>query len=184
MEQIKEKTDQELVALALENKDLFLYIVMRYEQALLRYIKRLGNFNHEDASDILQESFIKIYRNLNAYNPDLKFSSWAYRICHNHTISHFRKASTKPVNYLDPQDFSQMKSSLNLHEETAKNLDANLIEEKIYQLKPKYRDVIILRFLEEKDYQEISDILKKPIGTISTLINRAKKKLQTSIILK
>ncbi|MCF7820559.1 MAG: sigma-70 family RNA polymerase sigma factor [Candidatus Pacebacteria bacterium] len=182
MEKTIEKTDQELVSLALQEKDLFLYIVKRYQDPLLRYIKRLGNFNNEDASDILQETFIKIYKNLNAYNPELKFSSWAYRICHNQTINHFRKNASHPVSYLDPQDFSQIKSSLNLHEKVANSLDMKLIEEKMYQLKPKYRDVIILRFLEEKDYQEISDILKKPVGTVSTLINRAKNKLKTSLL--
>ncbi len=178
MEKIEQKTDQELVILALEDKDNFLYILNRYEKPLLRYIQRLSRLNQEDCQDILQDSFIKIYKNLNAYNPSLKFSSWAYRICHNQTISQLRKNNVRPINFLDPQDFSQIKSSLNLHENISKEYDSQMIKNKIYQLKEKYREILILKFLEEKDYQEISDILKKPIGTVSTLINRAKKKLK------
>lgn len=178
MEQIQQKTDQELVVMALENKDNFLHILKRYEKSLLRYIQRLSRLNEEDCQDILQDSFIKIYKNLNAYNPALKFSSWAYRICHNQTISQLRKNNIRPINFLDPQDFSRIKSSLDLHEKISNNVDSQMIKTKMYQLKEKYREVLILKFLEEKDYQEISDILKKPLGTVSTLINRAKKKLK------
>jgi RNA polymerase sigma-70 factor (ECF subfamily) len=178
----EKKTDQDLVVMALKNKDHFLYIVNKYDQALGRYIKRLGNFNNQDVEDILQNVFIKTYKNLNAYNPALKFSSWLYRICHNEIIDTLRKRKNKATEYIDPQDFSQIKSSLNLEKIIINNLDLEIGKGLIHKLKPKYRDVLVLRILEEKNYQEISDILKKPIGTVSTLINRAKQHLNKEII--
>ncbi|NCD00827.1 sigma-70 family RNA polymerase sigma factor [bacterium] len=182
MDNFEKKTDQDLVLMALENKDNFLYIVNKYQEALKRYIRRLSNFNNQDVEDVLQNVFIKTYKNLNAYNSSLKFSSWLYRICHNETMDELRKRKVKATEYIDPQDFSQIKSSLDIKEEIISGIDIELGKELINKLKPKYRDVLILRILEEKDYKEISDILKKPVGTVSTLINRAKEHLNKEII--
>ncbi len=173
--------DQELVKMSLKNKDYFLLLITRYEKPLLRYIKRLTRFNHEDAEDALQEVFIKTYLNLSSYNPKLKFSSWIYRITHNHSMSELRKRHSRPVSYIDPQDLIFIKSSSDILNETNSKLDLEEVKKAIYSLKNKYKEVLILRILEEKEYQEIADILKKPLGTISTLLNRAFKKLHAII---
>ena len=78
--------DEQLVQLSLNNQDYFYYLMKRYEIKLLRYIKRLTTVSPEEAKDIIQEIFIKVYRNLNGFNPKLKFSSWIYRIAHNEII--------------------------------------------------------------------------------------------------
>ena len=69
------KSDEDLVVLTLKNRDVFLYLMRRYEAPLLRYIRRIAGVNIEEAEDILQESFIKAYQNLNDFDPKLKFSS-------------------------------------------------------------------------------------------------------------
>jgi RNA polymerase sigma-70 factor (ECF subfamily) len=178
----KQISDKELVKKSLENKDYFLLLSTRYEAPLLRYIKRLSGLNHEDAQDVLQEVYIKIYLNLSSYNPKLKFSSWIYRITHNHTMSELRKKHSRPISYLDPQDLTFIKSSSDILRETDSKLDLEEAKKAIYSLKDKYKEVLILRVLEEKEYQEIADILKKPMGTVSTLLNRAFKKLKQIII--
>ncbi len=86
-----ELSDQEVVKLTLEDNKNYKELVNRYENKLLRYIKRILYVANEDAEDILQESFIKAYKNLNSYNPKYKFSSWIYRITHNEAISYLRK---------------------------------------------------------------------------------------------
>jgi len=174
--------DKELVEKSLQNKDYFLILSNRFEAPLLRYIKRLSGLNNEDAEDVLQEVYIKTYLNLSSYNPKLKFSSWIYRITHNHTISELRKRSSRPISYIDPQDLSHIKSSSDVLKEANDKLDLEQVKKAIYSLKDKYRQVLVLRILEEKEYQEIADILKKPIGTVSTLLNRAFKKLNEIII--
>ena len=183
--EIQKLTDQELVKLSLEDAENFAFLIEKYEKSLFRYIKRLGNFPDEDAEDILQEVFIKIYQNLNDFDLKLKFSSWIYRITHNHTISFFRKSKSRP-DLLSSEDsekvFMVLSSNLDIEEKIDQNLEKDKIRELLNQLDKKYRDVLILKFLEDKDYNEISDILRKPVGTISTLINRAKIKFKELLI--
>ena len=90
-----EKNDEELVALALKNQDFFACLVERYEPKLMRYVRRISAATQEDAEDLLQEIFVKVYRNLNDFDPDLKFSSWIYRIAHNQVISYWRKTARR-----------------------------------------------------------------------------------------
>lgn len=83
-------SDNELVGLSLREPRYFAVLVDRFEAPLARYIGRLGRFSTEDVEDILQNIFLKLYENLNGFDTDLKFSSWAYRIAHNEAISYYR----------------------------------------------------------------------------------------------
>ncbi len=174
----KNISDEELVEKSLQDIDYFACIYERYEQKLIRYILRISSFSVEEAEDILQEAFIKAWRNLNEFNKDLKFSSWIYRIVRNTTITEWKKTKSKGRDKkqdIEEELFRNIPSLLNIEKEADQKFNNKNIG-KILQLMPeKYREVLILKFLEEKNYQEISDILKKPNGTIATLINRAKK---------
>ncbi|MBU4332335.1 sigma-70 family RNA polymerase sigma factor [Patescibacteria group bacterium] len=175
------KTDEELVALTLENQGYFLYLIKRYEKKLLNYIIRISGVSKEEAEDILQETFIKIYQNLNDFDTSLKFSSWAYRIAHNQTISNHRKNKARPQNiFLDPEnDFLEnLASDLDLKQEIDLDFLKKNINEILARIDEKYREILVLKFLEQKSYKEISDILKKPMGTVATLINRAKEQFR------
>jgi len=130
----------------------------------------------------LQEIFIKVFVNLNDYDPDLKFSSWLYRIAHNETITFFRKKSIRPsvLNIEDSEEFfDNLADDANFTELAKERYDAQIVQEAIATLDKKYKEILVLRFLEEKSYTEISDILKMPEGTVATLINRGKKELKT-----
>ena len=170
-----EKTDAELVELSLRNSDHFLCLLKRYEKKLLFYIIRLSGFREEDAEDILQEVFVKTYYNLRDFDNRLKFSSWIYRIAHNETISALRKKKVRPAELLNDESWLKITTRLDLQEIVENSLMNERIKKIIDRLDGKYRDVLVLRFLEEKDYAEISDILKKSVNTVSTLINRARK---------
>lgn len=177
----QEKTDQQLVSMALANPHNFLYLMNRYEKPLIFYIRRISQFSVEEAEDILQEVFIKVYKHLNAYDPKLKFSSWIYRITHNQVISKFRKTKARPDQVSWDMDESLL-NRLAADFDLEYDIDLKLFSQKIFNilnnLDDKYREVLILRYFEQKDYSEISDILKKPSGTVATLINRAKLKLK------
>ncbi len=180
-EKYQDKTDEELVGLTLENQEYFLYLIKRYEEKLLRYITRISNSNREDAEDILQEVFIKTYQNLNDFDLSLKFSSWIYRICHNRVISNYRKTKNNPkIISMDSDNIflKNLATDLDLNEEINRRDIKNKFNRVLAKLDKKYREVLILRLLEEKDYKEISDILKKPMGTVATLISRAKKQFK------
>lgn len=177
------KTDEELVPLVLENQSYFLCLMEKYESKLLRYIMRISGIRHEDAEDILQEVFIKVYENLYGFDLDLKFSSWIYRIAHNHVISEFRKKKNRMEIILSEEDdWHSFVSDLNIVHEVDVKLSKEVINKVLNNLDVKYREVLFLKFLEERDYKEISDILKKPMGTVATLINRAKEKFKKELV--
>ena len=171
-------SDEKLVALSLKNDNNFYHLAKRYENKLLHYIKRLVNTNLENCEDILQEVLIKTYKNLEGFDQNLKFSSWIYRIAHNEAISSFRKYKSQFEELSMEDDKSNLSSLLKSSLDTKKIIIdreiASEVKKILSLLKPKYREVLILKYFEEMDYKEISDILKKPMGTIATLLNRAK----------
>jgi len=175
------KTDEELVDLTLQNKEYFVCIIDRYEDNLLRYIRRITNIAEDELYDILQETFVNVYYNLNGFDRSLKFSSWIYRIAHNKTISVHRKNKVRPHGNLIDFDEKVLENLADDFDVT-KDIDIRYLRQNIEKildkLDEKYKEVLILRFFEEKDYKEISDILKKPIGTVATLISRAKKQFR------
>lgn len=171
--------DEQLVSEALRSRDAFALLVQRYQERLARYVRRLGVFRTEDVEDILQNVFLKIYRNLNGFDPRLKFSSWAYRIAHNETISFFRVSNARPEVFPDKEDdlLDRIPAALDVERDAAHTMDAAHLRAVLAKLPEKYRDVLILRYFEERDYAEIADVLRKPPGTVATLLNRGKKKL-------
>lgn len=179
------KSDEEIVNLSLNDQDWFSCLIERYHEKLLRYIKRISNVSHQEAEDILQDVFLKVYENLNGFDTDLKFSSWIYRITHNQTISNFRKNKSRPQQlFLDDDGafLNNIASDLNLEKEIEKQDVKTAIGRALLKLENKYSEILILKFFEDKDYREISDILKKPIGTVASLINRGKEKLKKELL--
>ncbi len=173
------KSDLQLVRLTLKNADYFECLMERYEEKLFRYIRRITNFDKETIEDLLQEVFLKVYKNLNDYDPDFSFNSWIYRIPHNETISFYRKLDVRPKTVqLENEEgvsfLNILPSDIDLREDYVKKELALKVRELINQLPEKYRTVLVLKFLEKKSYEEIADILQKPSGTVATLINRAK----------
>jgi RNA polymerase sigma-70 factor (ECF subfamily) len=178
----KHYTDEQLVKKSLQNMDFFGVLFERYEKKLLRYILRISNFSYDVAEEILQECFVKAWENLNGFDEDLKFSSWIYRIVHNKTISEWKKTTTKGRDLkidLESEVFNNIASELDIENDLNKEYTRQEVKKVLAQLDEKYREVLVLKFLEEKSYDEISDILKKPAGTVATLINRAKKKFKS-----
>jgi len=180
--EIASPRDNEVVKLALQERAFFGHIVERYQEKLSRYITRLGIKDLDDRDDVLQEVFIKVYRNLNDYDNRYSFSAWIYRIAHNEAISWYRKKKVRPEGNL-VVDSEEVLAFFNNEEEGAaerldKKINAEHLGEALGQLDSKYRDVLILRYFEHLEYEEISDVLKLPTGTVGTLIHRAKKQLR------
>jgi len=176
------KTDIELIKLSLKNRDCFVYLIERYEKKLLRYIMRISGLRKEDAEDILQDVFLKVYQNLNDFDSDLKFSSWIYRIAHNQTISNHRKLKSRPQEIsIDESAFNNFASNLDLEKDVDRVVLKKTVGAILMKMDDKYREALVLRFMEDKSYQEISDILKKPIGTVAVLIRRAKDQFKKKI---
>ena len=171
------RTDAELIELSRMDPEMFGLLMERYRGPLFHYIRRIGRFADEDTEDLLQEVFIKVYRKLNEYTEALKFSSWAYRIAHNHVIDHFRKLNARPkVDMLDDVEWGRLIAGSVDIDKALMNADCvEKIKTVIRDLPIRYKEVLILRFIEEKEYEEIMDILQKPKGSVATLIARGRK---------
>jgi RNA polymerase sigma-70 factor, ECF subfamily len=178
LESCKDLNDKEIVAKSLENLDYFSCLYQRYEPELLRYIRRVSGLDGEESQDILQEAFIKIWRNLNEFDTSLKLSSWIYRIVHNETVSFIRKKkSFGKENRLNVDLFRNILSEEPEPIEDSGEIISETLEI-LDHLPFKYKEVLVLKFLEKKSYEEISDILKIPEGTVAIRINRAKKSIR------
>jgi RNA polymerase sigma-70 factor, ECF subfamily len=179
----EQKTDAQLVSLSLDNQEYYYCLMKRYEILLMNYVRKLSGMNQSDVEDVLQEVFILAYQNLNDYDRQFKFSSWIYRIAHNQTISMLRKKTKNDQDISwDEHDLDQLvQSDFDIEQSFFQKMDYHSLLQNIDTLPLKYKEVLLLKFVERKDYQEISDILRKPMGTIGTLINRAKKKLLQEI---
>ena len=168
--------DDELVSKSLQDIEYFACLFEKYEKKLIHYILRISSYSIEEADDILQDAFLKIWKNLNKFDSNLKFSSWAYRIVHNTTKSRWKKSKSYGRDqHVDIELFKSMLPAKDFAEELdVRNKDME-IRKILNSMPKKYSDVLVLKFLEEKNYNEISDIIKKPAGTVATLIHRAKK---------
>jgi len=176
LESCKDLNDNEIVAKSRGNLDYFSCLYLRYEPELLRYIRRISRVDEEEARDILQESFIKIWRNLNEYDSGLKLSSWIYRIVHNEAVSFLRQQKSFGKN--NKSDVKKYEDLIPEETEIDPEDKVLLTQKILYHLPMKYREVLILKFFEKKSYEEISDILKIPGGTVAIRINRAKQKFR------
>ena len=179
--EFEQKTDEELVEIILENQSAFSQLVNRYREKLLRYIRRISGVSLEESEDMLQNIFIKAYLNLNDFDSGLKFSSWIYRIAHNEVIDNYRKRQARPqlldIDIKDSQ-IKELAGSTDLLEELARQELKQEIRIAISKINYKYQEIIILKYIEEKDYQEISDIIKKPLGTVASRMNKARAELK------
>lgn len=175
--QHRRETDEELVALVLKDPNVYLRLMERYEKKLLSYVVRISGISQDEARDVVQESFIKAYKNLEGFDKSLKFSSWIYRIAKNEAISAYRKNKIrpKPLGIGREKMAERLLADSDLENDMDKNFLNKYVQDILDKIDKKYKEVLVLNFWEGYGYKEISNILKKPIGTVGTLINRAKK---------
>lgn len=181
MHKCGEHSDEEIIVRAPVERELFGCLVERYEEPLRRYLRRLMPGLGEDADDLLQEVFVKVYVNARGFDPSLKFSSWVYRIAHNEAVSWLRKKSARPNTVFLGEDecLTFLASSELARDGRESHLVRDEVMRVLVRMSEKYRTVLVLRFLEGKSYEEIGDILTVPPGTVATLLHRAKKEFSS-----
>ncbi len=174
------KTDLELVnEFKNGNTSAFDEIVKRYQRKVYTLARRILG-NHEDADDIAQEVFIKLFYSLNDFKGESSLFTWIYRITVNECKSFLRKKKMK--------EFIQIEDVVNIlrfgqtpEQELFDKEERSLIERAIEKLPTKQKMIFIMRFFEDLDYREIAKILNKPIGTLKANYFHAVKKIQKFI---
>lgn len=171
------ETDEAIIARVRESSpELYGEIIRRYQPKLTRYIRR---FTSDVAAqeDILQDVFIKAYKNLYAFDIERSFSSWIYRIAHNEAINFVKKAHREPL-FIDEKEWEVADERLDIGSTMEKEHAVLEMRNALNKIKKKYRQPLILFFFEDKSYEEISDILRLPRSTVGTLISRGKTQLK------
>lgn len=146
----------------------FSVIVERYQNPLLRYVGFLTN-RSSDSEDIVQETFIKVYKNLRKYNPKLKFSSWIYRISHNEAVNYIKKK--KPI-LIAHDEMWKLDNHISAKNHGLSTINKITVQQLLGKLPMKYKELLELYYIEEYSYSEISDILRMPIGTVGVRLKR------------
>jgi len=163
-------SDEQLVEyIKKEDREMFSEIILRYQKKLFRYANSLSK-DGDRAADIVQNSFIKAFVNLKSFKTEMKFSTWIYRIVHNEAINEIKK-NRQQVEM--PDDFD-LKSEGDVEIDFDQQEVVEKVRSCLEEIPVLYREPVSLYFLEEKSYSEIADILRIPIGTVGTRINRAK----------
>ena len=167
--------DSALVATALRDRNAYALLVVRYEGPLGRYAGRILGSHAYATDDVLQEAFIKAYVNLRDYDRSRPFAPWLYRIVHNEAVSFLRKRRAEPQT-IDGEDglllLERISDGSDLQADLVQKGMESAIRASMNTLGQRYRDVLVLRFLEDKSYSDIADILELPAGTVATLIKR------------
>ncbi len=176
----KEYSDEELAKLIQEGDvEKFGLLMERYSGKLFRYGKKFLS-NDDNIEDVVQDVFIKTYQNINSFNISQRFSPWIYRIAHNTYINAIKKQNSGPM-YLF--DFDTLISHTVVEEnpiikEREQKEIKEVVDKGLKEIEPKYREILVLYYIEDFSYKEIADILQIPVGTVGVRIMRAKEILK------
>nr|WP_317358085.1 sigma-70 family RNA polymerase sigma factor [uncultured Tyzzerella sp.] len=177
---VKDLTDYELVQKCLNGeKEYFSEIITRHKNLVYSVVLRMVN-NQDDANDLAQEVFIKVYKNLDKYFPDFKFSTWIVKITTNHVIDYRRKKKYETV----PMEEVEYK----LIEENTPEQDCLEKEERqvlnqlLNNLPDIYKVPIILYHQQGLSYQEIAEAINEPLSKVKNRIFRGRKILKEELL--
>lgn len=176
-------TDEELIKRFQDgDNQAFNELVARYKDPLFNYVTRMLK-DKVFAEDIVQETFVRVYRNSNRYQQIAKFSTWIYTIAINLTKTELRRQNLRRFFSLSTvsengKTFELPDQRINLEKSAEDTMAGERIREAIDTLPKTFREVIILRDLQELSYEEISKIVGVPLGTIKSRVNRGRTRLQ------
>lgn len=164
------ETDSELVIRIRNGEhELFSQVIDRYEKKLIRYAITL--VHREDiATDVVQDAYIKAYTNLQGFDTKKSFNSWIYRIVHNEAINSIKKYKREVPLFTK----SELPSSEQIESEYITKERIQGASWCLAHMPDLYSQPLVLYYLEELSYEEVSDVLRIPMGTVATRINRAK----------
>ncbi len=185
-----EKTDREIINEVLDgNTEIFQLIIFRYQKVIFNYIYRMVK-HRQEAEDLAQETFVRVFSKLKRYDHAYEFSTWIYRIALNVCRDFFRRKKffffslQNPVGEEEESEFADFIAQESFSDPDGVILNQELkleIEKAILRLPVKFREIIVLRHIDGLSYEEIANVTSLPIGTVKTYIYRARKKLQDDL---
>ena len=188
MRERDQRDDRSLVEQILGgDRDLFGVLVSRYEKRVVNYVYRITH-RYEEAHDLTQEIFVKVYLALDRYDPKYQFSTWLFRIAQNSAIDAIRKKSISEVPIArtgDDEDGSREREfaddGISPYRALKNKQLSSAIDTAVGRLPPDYRELIQLRHFAELSYEEIASMKKLPLGTVKNKLFRARNLLKDAL---
>jgi RNA polymerase sigma-70 factor (ECF subfamily) len=179
------REDAELVKLVLAgDTELYAVLVNRYRTRVSRYIERF-TYDVEDARDVTQDVFIKVYGALDSFDPRFKFSTWLFRIAGNAAIDHLRRRRVRTLPLEHPpgengetREADPPETRPNPLEDLSRQRLREALSAAIDRLPDDYRELISLRHYGEMPYEEIAELKGMPLGTVKNKLFRARQALR------
>lgn len=179
------KDDRELITLVQQgDQQAFVSLMRKYKDPITNFVFRyLGNY--EDATDVAQETFVRLFKYAHTYTGDVKFNTWLYTIAANLAKTELGKYWRK--NGVSLSELTESEEGLVWESEDSSflpdaGIDASEIEQQVQRallrIAPVYREAVILRDIQQLSYEEIADVTKMEIGTVKSRINRGRARLQ------
>ncbi len=185
----QQQSDEELIKKFTEGDEhSFVLLMRRHKDPITNFAFRfLGNY--DDAIDIAQETLLRVYRFGHTYAGDVKFTTWLYTIASNLSKSELKRYRRKFGSSLQTTfRKSDEDPSWDIPDETYRpddrvdnNTIAQSIQSALMKVSPTYREMIILRDLQQLSYEEISEVTKTELGTVKSRINRGRAQLQEQL---
>jgi len=167
------------------NENAYIELVNRYKDKLINFIfNYLGDI--ESSEDVVQETMIKLYQKKHYYKEIAKFSTWLYTIAKNLANTELRKRKQRKTTLLsqfskDDKMYDLPSNDNEVGQEIQTEIVNKIIREAVDQLSEKFKTVITLRDIQQLSYEDISEIIDVPIGTVKSRINRARLQLQVEL---
>ena len=173
------------------DRDAFNELVLKYQDSVINLAYNLLS-NRDDAYDAAQETFIKVYRNIGSFRGDSSFVTWIYRITSNVCKDILRKrqkhsnvVSLSPSEGDSDSGFMDIRDDKKTPEERLEVTELQKeVREALSELKAEYREIIVYCDIEQLSYEEISKLLKCPMGTIKSRLSRARTALKNNLLKK
>lgn len=175
-----ENNDSAVVERCLKgDKEAFADLVYKYEVPVYNLVYRIIG-DREEAKDITQQTFLNAFLSLSSFKRELKFSSWLYKIGTNLCIDYLRKSyQRKKVSIEEVMDSSRGEELINeaaMENKTQENWEINeRVQKAINKLPDHYRAAVVLRHIQNLNYEESAQVLNLPVGTVKTRVHRARK---------
>lgn len=183
--QLKQLSDEDLMErFQAGYEEGFNLLVERYTDRLHNFLYRYTH-NHEDCEDLVQETFLRVFRSRHSYKRIAKFSTWMYTIALNLAKSLYKKKQrmTTVTIHKDPGDPEDRKMDIEDHsilqdDELHEQMCMDQLKEALMELNQNFREVVVLRDIKQLSYEKISDMTETPMGTVKSRINRGRAELQ------
>lgn len=181
---INEFTDEELILEFQSNgtEKAFEILVLRFKNPLTNYVYRfLGDY--DSCMDVVQDTFVKVYRYKDNYSSVAKFSTWVYTIAGNLARTEYQRKRRR--NFFSISSFGEENKPFDIPDNSNRpdvaadmSMKNEIIQKALLKVRDSYREAVILRDVQELSYEEIAEIMKIEVGTVKSRINRGRAELQ------